>query len=66
MMPSITGDGWAFGADGGPINSQDQFDIHFNTGPVKTGGAVTNITLLVVTALLAGLLVWLLMSHSRR
>ncbi len=70
VLPSIgvgEGGSFSFGADSGPIHSADVCDTGFNTGPFKTsGGAMNNIALVIAGAAVAGLLVWLLLSHSSR
>lgn len=57
------GDGasWAFGADGGPINSSDQFDTNFSTGAVGTGSTINTIALVIAGAAISGILVWALL-----
>lgn len=68
-LPTLgIGDGgsFAFGADGGPIRSQDQFDTNFRTGSFGTGGATNTVALVVAGAAIAGILVWAITSHSRR
>jgi len=57
------GDGasFAFGADGGPINSSDQFDTNFSTGAFGSGGAVNTVALVIAGAAISGLLVWVLL-----
>ena len=59
------GAAFAFGADGGPIRSEDEFNNSFSTGAFGTKGAgsVTQIALFLGGAAIAGLVIWLLLSN---
>ncbi len=67
-IPSIGfGEGASLGLGGGDIRSQDTISFGFNTGPFSTGGSTQNNVFLVLAgAAIAGIIVWLLLSHSSR
>ncbi|WP_417456169.1 hypothetical protein [Kordiimonas sp.] len=69
-LPSIglgEGASFSFGADGGPIHSQETFNTGFETGAFGTKGAspVTTIALVAGTVLATGFVLWALSSLNR-
>jgi len=67
-MPGIglgEGASLAFGADGGPINSNDQFDTRFSTGSFSLRGGSSgplNQVFLVAGGIAVGIVLWQLLS----
>lgn len=65
-IPSLFGDGATLGLGGGPIRSQDQNLVTFNTGPKSSGPKDnTSANFALIIGFLIGVILWLLFNSKR-